>query len=150
MLCAKVIAGLLAGIGFGIVGEVVGWGIGYAILEGRGIPFAMNAGDVLQLGLGGLGGIAIWGALGAGLGAIVRSQVGAVITLLAWGFIVDPLLFGLVPSVGRFMPGEAHDALIGLTTNHLLPPVAGAVVLVGWSALLAVVGVAMTAQRDIG
>ncbi|MGD1051196.1 MAG: hypothetical protein ABR947_09015 [Solirubrobacteraceae bacterium] len=149
VLCAKVIAGLIAGIGFGIVGEVVGWGIGYAILQGRGIPFVLSAGDVVQLGLGGLGGIAIWGALGTGLGAIVRSQVGAVITLLAWGFIVDPLLFGLVPSVGRFMPGEAHNALIGLTTNHLLPAVAGAVVLVGWAVLLAGAGVAMTASRDV-
>ena len=54
--------------------------------------------------LGALAGVALWGAMGAGLGAILRNQVGGVITLLAWGFVVDRLLFGLVPSVGRFMP----------------------------------------------
>ena len=45
-------------------------------------------------------GVALWGAIGTALGTIIRNQVGAVITLLAWGFVVDNLLFGLVPSVG--------------------------------------------------
>jgi hypothetical protein len=72
-----------------------------------------------------------------------------VITLLAWAFIVDPLLFGLVPSVGRFMPTEAADGLVGLTTQHLLAPAAGAVVLTGWTLLLAVIGVLLTVRRDI-
>ena len=72
------------------------------------------------------------------------------ITLLAWGFVVDPLLFGLVPSVGRFMPTYAGDALIGLTTHHLLAPAVGGIVLVGWTALLAAAGLALTARRDVG
>jgi hypothetical protein len=80
---------------------------------------------------------------------MLRNQVGAVITLLAWAFVVNPLLFGLVPSIGRFMPTYAGDALIGLTTSHLLPAVAGGVVLVGWTALLAAVGIALTARRDV-
>ena len=44
--------------------------------------------------------MALWGAIGTALGTIIHNQVGAVITLLAWGFVVDNLLFGLVPSVG--------------------------------------------------
>ena len=149
VLAAKVIAGALAGIAFGIVGEALGWAIGYAILSGRGITFALSGGDATQLALGALGGIALWGTIGAGLGAIVRNQVGAVIALLAWGFVVDPLLFGLLPSVGRFMPTYAQNGLIGLTTQHLLAPVVGGIVLVGWAALLAAIGVALTARRDV-
>jgi ABC-2 type transport system permease protein len=149
VLGAKAISGALAGIAFGIVGEALGWAIGYAILSGRGITFALGGGDATQLALGALGGIALWGTIGAGLGAIVRNQVGAVIALLAWGFVVNPLLFGLVPSVGRFMPSYAQDGLIGLTTRHLLAPVAGGAVLVGWAVLLAAVGVALTARRDV-
>jgi ABC-2 type transport system permease protein len=149
VLAAKVIAGILAGIAFSIVGEAIGWALGYAIISGRGIPFALSSGDSVQLVLGGLGSVALWGAIGVGLGAMLRNQVGAVITLLAWAFVVNPLLFGLVPSIGRFMPSYAGDALIGLTTNHLLPAVAGGVVLVGWTALLAAVGIALTARRDV-
>jgi ABC-2 type transport system permease protein len=149
VLAAKVIAATLAGIAFGVVGEALGWAIGYAILSGRGITLALNNGDAAQLVLGALVGIALWGAMGAGLGTILRNQVGGVITLLAWGFVVNPLLFGLVPSVGRFMPSYAQDSLIGLTTRHLLTPVAGGIVLVGWAALLAAAGLAVTARRDI-
>jgi ABC-2 type transport system permease protein len=149
VLASKVIAGGLAGIAFGVIGEAVGWAIGYAILSGRGVTFALDGHDVVLLALGGLGGVALWGAIGAGLGAIVRNQVGAVITLLAWGFVVDNLLFGLVPSVGRFTPTRAQDGVMGLKVDHLLSPGVSALVLVGWAVLLAVIGVAMTANRDV-
>jgi ABC-2 type transport system permease protein len=149
LLAAKTVAGALAGVTFGIVGAAIGWALGYTILTSRGITFALNSGDIILLVLGGLASVALWGAIGTGLGAVVRNQVGAVITLLAWGFVVNPLLFGLVPAVGRFMPSYAGDALVGLTTKHLLSPAAGGAVLIGWTALLAGIGFALTAQRDI-
>ena len=149
VLSAKVTAGIIAGIVFGVVAEAIGWGLGNVIISGRGIPFALSGSESLQLALGGLASVALWGAIGVGLAALLRHQVAAVITVLAWGFVVSPLLFGLVPSVGRFMPTYAGDALIGLTTNHLLSAAAGAVVLVGWAALLAGAGIALTARRDI-
>jgi ABC-2 type transport system permease protein len=149
VVAAKVTAGALAGIAFGVLGEAIGWAIGYAILSGRGITVVLDSGDVLLLVLGGLSGVALWGAIGAGLGAIIRNQVGAVITLLAWGFVVDNLLFGLVPSLGRFTPTRALDALVGLTTQHLLSPGAGAIILIAWTAALAAIGLALTTRRDI-
>ena len=127
----------------------VGWALGYVILDGRGITIVLSTSDVLLLALGGLAGVAIWGAIGTALGTIIRNQVGAVITLLAWGFVVDNLLFGLVPAVGRYTPTRALDALTGLKTQHLLSPGAGAVVLIAWALLLAVIGIGLTGQRDI-
>jgi ABC-2 type transport system permease protein len=149
VLAAKVLAGALAGIAFGVLGEAIGWAIGYATLDGRGITVVLGSRDIPLLTLGGLAGAALWGAIGAGLGAIIHNQVGGVITLLAWGLAVDNLLFGLVPSVGRFTPNRASDALMGLKVHHLLPPGAGAVILIAWAAALAAAGIALTAQRDI-
>jgi ABC-2 type transport system permease protein len=149
VLAAKLIAGLLAGIVFGVIGEGVGFAIGYLTLDARGISFSLGGGDVALLVLGTLAATALWGAMGVGLGAILRNQVGAVITLLAWGFIVDNLLFGLVPSVGRFTPTRAQDAFIGLTTEHLLSPAAGGLVLVAWVAVLAVIGLPLVTRRDV-
>jgi len=149
VLAAKLIAGLLAGLVFGVVGEGVGFAIGYLLLEARGISFALSGGDVALLILGTLAATALWAAIGVGLGAIVRNQVGAVIGLLAWGFIVDNLLFGLVPSVGRLTPTRAQDALIGLTTDHLLSPAAGGLALVAWVAALALIGLPLVARRDV-
>jgi ABC-type transport system involved in multi-copper enzyme maturation permease subunit len=149
LLAAKVVAGALAGLAFGILGEAISWALGYAILDGRGITVVLGSGDILLLTLGGLAGAALWGAIGAGLGAIIHHQIGAVIALLAWGLVVDNLLFGLAPSVGRFMPDRASDALMGLRVDHLLSPADGAVILIAWAGALAVAGTALSARQDI-
>jgi ABC-2 type transport system permease protein len=149
VLIAKLAAGLLAGLVFGLVGEGVGFGIGYVCLSARGVPFALDGGEVTLLVLGTFASVALWGAIGVGLGAIVRSQVGGIIGLLVWGFVIENLLFGFVPSVGRFGPVHAQDAFIGLTDNHLLSAAAGGAVLVVWTAALALAGAAIAARRDV-
>jgi ABC-2 type transport system permease protein len=149
VLVAKVIAGMLAGIVFGVVAEMLDWAIGYLILDARGITVVLSGGDILLLTLGGIAGVALWGAIGAGLGTIIHNQVGAIIALLAWGFVVDNLLFGLAPSVGRIMPTDASDALIGLREHHLLAPGAGAITLIAWTGVLGVAGIALSVRQDI-
>jgi ABC-2 type transport system permease protein len=149
VLVAKVVAGASAGVVFGVVGEAINWAVGYAVLEGRGITIALNSGDILLLTLGGIAGTALWGAIGASLAEIIHNQVGAVIALLAWGFVIDNLLFGLAPSVGRFTPTRASDALMGLREHHLLTPGVGAVILIAWAAALAIVGITLSIRQDI-
>ena len=149
VLAAKAVTGALAGLAFGILGEAIGWAVGYAILDGRGITVVLSNGDILLLTLGGLAGAALWGAIGAGLGAIIHNQVGGIITLLAWGLVVDDLLFGLAPSVGRFTPTRAADALMGLRADHLLSPGVGAITLIAWAGALMVAGITLSARQDI-
>jgi ABC-2 type transport system permease protein len=149
VLAAKAVAGALAGLAFGILGEAIGWAAGYATLDGRGITVVLSSGDILLLTLGGLAGAALWGAIGAGLGAIIHNQVGAIITLLAWGLVVDDLLFGLAPSVGRFTPTRAADALMGLRADHLLSPGVGAITLIAWAGALMVAGITLSVRQDI-
>ena len=149
VLAAKVVVGALAGLAFGILGEAIGWAAGYAILDGRGITVVLTSSDVLLLTLGGLAGVALWGAIGAGVGAIIHNQVGAVITLLAWGLVVDNLLFGLVPSVGRFTPTRASDALMGLRVHHLVSPGTAAITLIAWAGALGVLGIALSVRQGI-
>lgn len=149
VLRAKLIAGLLTGLVFGVAGVGLALGIGSLILSARGIRSALNSGEITLLVFGGLAAIALRGAFGVGLGAIVRNQVAAVIGLLAWDFVVNGLLFGLAPSVGRFMPTTAADALMGLKTAHLLKPAVGGAVLLGWTLALALAGIALTRRRDV-
>ncbi len=149
VLAAKAVAGALAGIALGVLAEAIGWAIGYPILDGRGITVVLSSGDILLLTLGGLAGAALWGAIGAGLGAIIHNQVRGIISLLAWGLVVDNLLFGLVPSVGRFMPTRASDALMGLRVHYLVSPGAGAITLIAWAAALGVLGIALSVRQDI-
>ena len=47
---------------FGVVGEAIGFAIGYATLAGRGIDYALNGRETALLVLGTLAGVALWGA----------------------------------------------------------------------------------------
>ncbi len=149
VLSAKLSAGLLTGLVFGAAGVGLALALGSLIISVRGIPSALGSGDITLLAFGGLAGIALRGAFGVALGAIVRNQVGAVIGLLAWDFVINGLLFGLAPSVGRFMPTTAANALMGLKTSHLLSPAAGGAVLLGWTVALGLAGLAVTLRRDV-
>jgi ABC-2 type transport system permease protein len=149
ILGAKIIASLVVGGVFGIVGMGISYGIGYLCLSERNIPFALDHGDEAWLLLGTIAGTAIWGAIGVGLGSIVRNQIGAVIGLLAWSFVVENILFGLVPSVGRFTIVQASNAFQGSTEDHLLAPAVGGLVMLAWMTVLAVVGWAWTSRRDV-
>ena len=149
VLGAKVAAGVLAGVVFGIVGAALGFGIGYACLAGRGIDVALDGRQTALLLFGTVASTALWGGIGVGLGAIVRSQVAAIIGLLAWGFVAENLLFAFVPGLGRFGPVHAQDALVGLTTEHLLHASSGGLVLVAWAAVLSLVGLTLVVRRDV-
>ena len=147
---AKLAAGLLAGL-------VVRRRRRGARLRGRRADprrprhhIALDGGQIAQLLLGTLLTTALWGGIGVGLGTIVRNHVAAVIALLSWVFVIDSLLFALVPSVGRLLPTAATNAVLGETDSHLVPAAAGAALLVAWVAGLVGIGAALTARRDVG
>lgn len=105
VLTAKYVASVLAGIAFAVVGQGLTLAIWLGILSGRGIHRSLGWGSVAQLGLGTVAAAALWGGIGVGVGALVRNHIGAVIGVLVWVFVVENLLFGFVPSVGRFTQG---------------------------------------------
>lgn len=149
LLVSKLLASLLMGLLFGLVAEGAGFLFGGIALQTRGIPFALDRGEVASLVAGTAAASMLWAGIGVGLGALVRSQVGAIIALFAWLLVGENILFGLAPSVGRFSPGPAAQALAGGLDDHLLEPLTGGLVLCGWVALLGVLGGAMLTQRDI-
>ena len=149
VLAAKVVAGALAGTAFGVLGEAIGWAIGYAILDGRGITSCSAAETSCCSRLGGSPAPPCGARSAPASERSSTTKSAAVITLLAWGLVVDDLLFGLVPSVGRFTPTRAPDALMGLRAQHLVSPGAGAITLIAWAGALGVVGIALSVRQDI-
>jgi len=146
---AKAAASMLTGAVLAAVGMGLSYGIGRLILSERDIPSVLDGSQVTQILVGALAAAALWGAIGVGLAAILRNQIASVVGLLVWVFLVENLLFGFVPSIGRFTPGRANDALMGLTDKDLLSPTLGYLVLVAWAAVLVAVGVALTSRRDV-
>jgi ABC-type transport system involved in multi-copper enzyme maturation permease subunit len=149
LFATKVIAGVLSGFVFGVIGEGLVFSIGLAILKIRGIAVVMTGANMTELIVGAMVGAALWGAIGVAVGAIVTNQVGAVISLLAWGFVVENLVFGFLPKVGRFLPVHASDSMMGPIEDKLLPGIAGTLVVLAWVVVLGLVGVTLLKRRDV-
>jgi len=149
LFATKITAGVLSGLVFGLIGEGLVFSIGLMILKIRGVHIVMTGANVTELLLGAIIGTALWGAIGVAVGAIVTNQVGAVITLLAWGFVVENLVFGFLPKVGRFLPVHASDSMMGPIEDKLLSGYAGTVVVVAWVLILSVIGVTLLKSRDV-
>jgi len=153
VLAAKVLASLLVGILFGILGEALAFGTGLAVLRGRGVELLLTGGDIRLLFFGTVAMSALWAALGVGVGALVRNQVFALIGLLSWILMVEILLFQFVPEAARYAPGAAGTAMTGDTAGdssvHLLTAPTGALLLAVYAAALVVAGVLVTQRRDV-
>lgn len=146
---AKISAGVLSGFLFGVIGEGLVVSIGMTILKIRGVSVVMTGANITELIIGAIVGTALWGAIGVAVGAIVTNQVGAVITLLAWGFVVENLVFGFLPKIGRFLPVHASDSMMGPVEDKLLSGSVGSAVVVAWVLVLAVVGMTLLKRRDV-
>ncbi len=93
---------------------------------------------------------AIYGAIGVGLGAIVRGQALAIVLVFVWFLIVEPLVKGLYDEVGRYLPGSALTELAGQSGSeaHLSTGAAVGMAILYWIGFVAV-GAFLTVRRDV-
>lgn len=54
---------------------------------------------------------ALWGVFGAGLGAVLQSQVGAIVTAFVWFLVAEPLIGSQFEHFGDYLPGSTLDRL---------------------------------------
>jgi ABC-2 type transport system permease protein len=153
VIAAKVCAAALAGVLVGLVAEALVSGIASAGFGVRGIHITLTTGDFVQMMIGGAGAAALWAAIGTGVGAIVKSQVGAVVGLCVWLLLIESILIGEVPSAAKFTPGASAGALAGMIQNAsaggLLAPALGALLLLGYAAAATTAGLIAAERRDI-
>jgi len=153
VIAAKVAASVIAGAAFGLIAEALAVGVGSAGLVARGIVVAPTGGDFTQLLAGGAGAAALWAAIGVGVGAIVRNQVGATVGLVVWLLFAEMTLIASVPSIGKFLPGASAAALAGAmlqqTATYLLTPALGAVLIAAYAAAATAAGLIATVRRDV-
>jgi ABC-2 type transport system permease protein len=149
VLLAKVAASALTGVALGAIGVGVSFVLGKILLSTRDVPSALSGSDVALVLLGTLASAALWGAFGAGLGAILRSQVGAIVGLLIWVLFLEHILFALFPDEGKYLPGQASNALTQIEASNQLSVAAGTLVFVAYVAAAAVAGAYLTERRDV-
>jgi ABC-2 type transport system permease protein len=149
VLAAKVAASALAGFGFGLVCVAVSFGAGLSLLAARNVDIALTGPHTLALLLGPLGASALGAMLGVAIGTLIRNQVGAIVAVAAYAFAVDAVVFSAAPSIGRYLPGKASDALAGLPTAHLVTPALGAALYAAWALAILAAAVVRNERSDV-
>lgn len=118
-----------------------------------------TSGNKVALLLGGTLTAALFAALGVGLGALVRNQVGAIVAPLVYLFLLEPLIGGLMSLSARLeeiMPryslGAVAKAFSGVNPDDeplVLGQVAGGLVLTLYVAVFLVAGMLLMQRRDV-
>ena len=151
VLIAKTWASMLIGCVFGLVAGLLVAGVGTAALNSRDIAVQLSGGDYARIVLGSAVAAGMWGAIGVAVGAVIRSQVPALVGLVVWLLFIENLLVGDIAGVGaigRYLPGAAGKAISGQTATSLLSPAAGAAVLVAYAAAAIVFGLIAVDRTD--
>jgi len=116
VITAKALAAAPVGFVFGLGAAVVSLvlGAGWLAVKGDSVPFGSPVWIALvQLGVQG----AYGAVLALGFGALVRSQLVAILSLLGWLFVFEPLVTGLLPKVARWAPFAGPGELFGRTAD---------------------------------
>jgi ABC-2 type transport system permease protein len=154
LMAAKLAAQLIVGLALGVVSYAVCAGIVSGILSGRGIATAMSTSDWIGAVIGGAVATMLYAALGFGVGALLRNQVGAIVVVLAWVFVIENLL-GIIP--GGFGDGIKKYGLSGVgnslarTAGHAsrIGQAPAGLLLLAYALVLVIAGTMAVRQRDV-
>lgn len=153
VLGAKVVAVAGLAVALAVIVDLVMLALGVVLLGSAGVDVTPFSGDVLATAAAVVGIAAVYGALGVGLGALVRDQTAAIVGAVLWATVVEnvvPIVLR-APSLSKWMPGGAARSLLTTATPEpdLLAPAAATVLLVGVLAAVVGGGTAAFLRRDV-
>ena len=109
--------------------------------------------------VGAIIGFALYAIVGVSLGALIKSQITAIILALVWVLLIEAILSILLPAVSKWLPGGALNSAMdvavtadptgGITAADRLPAWGGALVLLAYAVVFAVLASLTTLRRDI-
>lgn len=153
VLAAKVLVAALAGVLLAALAALVAVAVALPWLSARDVT--VSTGGLTENGVALAVSAAFWGALGVGVGALLRNQVLAVVLALVWVFVGEMLIRGLLDlagadAVANYLPQAALGALIGADVGDDAPHrlIAGLVSL-GYVLGTAALAFVVTIRRDI-
>jgi ABC-2 type transport system permease protein len=150
LIGAKVLAYLVTGALLGVAAVIATLAVAVPWLSARDAPLdLLDAGDYLGLLVKGVAVSALSGAVGVGIGAIVRNQVAAVVGTLIYLFVVEPVIGVISSDVAAYTVGGSQSSLTAAPVEDALAALPGGLLLAAWALVLAVAGAELEERRDV-
>jgi ABC-type transport system involved in multi-copper enzyme maturation permease subunit len=156
VVLAKLGAHLAVGVGYGLVALLGALVVGGAVILVRSQGLGYGTDRLWSSALLGVLAVGLWTMLGIGIGTLIRNQVAAVLVAVFVTFLVEPLATFILAAndldaVVKWLPTNASTALTspGTTLLEYLRWWAGGLVLLGYAALLAGLGLLLSTRRDV-
>jgi len=153
---AKMVAHVLVGIGFAVVAGIAAFTAGAATIAVRGESLGLDADRLWSSVALAVLAVALWTLLGIGVGTLIRNQVAAILLAVFITFLIEPLATFFLSAadldhIVKWLPTNASAALTSPGGGFLdyLDWWAGGLVLVGYAALLAGLGLVLSVRRDV-
>ena len=155
LLSAKMLSYAAAGALLSLIVTLTIMLVGTIILSVRGEETAALS-DLVDVLWRNLLVAALVGALGVGIGGVVRNQIAAIVGVLFIAFVLEPTLIGLAEDYGRFGPTQGAPGGIiqvagfdGDDTDYLLAPGVAVLVMLGWIGVFFAAAAARLRSSDL-
>jgi ABC-2 type transport system permease protein len=151
VVVAKLVAYALVSVVFALIVVAVNYVVVLIHAGARGAAPSLNA-DNLEVMASSLLALVIYAVIGVGLGALLRNQVGAIVGGLVYLFVIEPVIRSIPATSGayKWMPGGGLEALTATFEGpELLGAWQGALLLLGYGLLAALLGTLLAVRRDV-
>ncbi len=148
VIAAKLGVAAATGMVFGALSAGVSIGVANLSYRIEGYDFPLDSAEGWSTLAGAVLYAALFGALGAATGSLVRNQVAAIVGWLAWLFVVEHIAVGFLPELGRWLPAAAGQALLRAPNQELLSQPTAAAVLAGYGAVIMSLAIVSERHRD--
>ncbi len=148
---AKVISFAIVGAGVGVLSAITALATLAIWMKEKGASLDLGAAGVWQTIVGCIVWNVCFGAIGVGVGALVRNLSGAIAGALVWIAIVEGIVGQLVGDSARWLPFRAGGAMEGLPSPSVaqLSQVTGGLVLTGYAVAFVAIAVTTSIRRDV-
>lgn len=162
VLLAKLISGIPMGIVYGVLGTFACVGAGALVLSLGDISPQLGTGYAWEIIGRSILALTMWLMFGVALGSVITNQTVAVVVLIAFTQLVEPLLRMILSvwtptqGIAKFLPGAVGDSIAGgslystITSSNTFSLWQALIVMLAYIAILAVIGRATTLRRDVG
>jgi ABC-2 type transport system permease protein len=149
VMTAKALAAAVVGGVLGVLGVAVAVVVAYAWigLGEPGVDFGSGElwGRAVRVAIAAI----LWGALGVGVGALVRNQAGAIVLVFVWLFVLEPIVPLISDTAAKYTLGTLRMAFLEVGDEHGVAVGTAGVLLAVYVVVVAGAGTLVTLRRDI-